>query len=144
MKTIKQVCAFMENRQGQLAELLEVLSVNGIDLRALNVAETTDYGVARLIADNSGKAAEVLKNAGCIVSLNEVFAVSVPDRPGGLKELLEKLASDGVDIEYMYSVFGHKNGLAYMIVSAKNMECMQESLDKNQIIAADSKELGLC
>jgi len=144
MKTINQLCAFMENRQGQLAEILEILSNENIDLKALNIAETTDYGVLRLIADNSEKAAKALKDAGCIVSLNPVFALAVPDRPGGLKDLLEKLAADGVDIEYMYSVFGQKEGLAYMIVSAKDMEYMQRCLDKNEIKSADTHELGIC
>jgi len=144
MKTINQLCAFMENRKGQLAEILSILSDNGVDLKALNIAETTDYGVLRLIADDSDKAANCLKQSGIIVSVNPVFAVAVPDRPGGLKELLIKLANYDVDIEYMYSVFGHKDGVAYMIIAPKDMEKMATGLEKNNITTADSQDLGLC
>ena len=143
MNNIYQLSAFMENRQGQLVSILSVLSEHGIDLRALNVAEVSDYGVLRLIADEPEKAQKALTDAGFVIAVNPVFAVAVPDRPGGLNELLKKLADDGVDIEYMYSVFGHKDGLAYMIIAAKNMQTMQMSLDKNNITAADSLALGL-
>ena len=143
MKNIYQLSAFMENKKGQLASILSVLSDNNIDLRALNIAEIADYGVLRVIADDPEKARKVLMEAGFVIAVNPVFAVAVPDRPGGLNDLLQLLAADGVDIEYMYSVFGHKEGLAYMIIAAKNMQAMQASLDKNHIEAADSLALGL-
>ncbi len=143
MKNIYQLSAFMENRKGQLSDILSVLSEHGIDLRALNVAEVSDYGVLRLIADDPEKAQRALTEAGFVIAVNPVFAVAVPDRPGGLSELLQLLAADGVDIDYMYSVFGHKDGTAYMIIAAKNMQTMQASLDRNNIPAADSLALGI-
>jgi len=143
-KTINQISVFMENRQGQLAEILKILSNAKVDLRALNVAETEDYGVLRLIADDSEKTQAVLAKEGILVTINRVLAVSVPDRPGGLCELLETLAADGVDIEYMYSVFGKTNGKAYMIMSAKDMDVMETSLNKNNIDSADNTEMGIC
>ncbi|MBQ6603711.1 MAG: ACT domain-containing protein [Eubacterium sp.] len=143
MKNIYQLSAFMENKKGQLAAILSVLSEHGIDLRALNVAEVSEYGVLRLIPDDPEKAQKALTEAGFVIAVNPVFAVAVPDRPGGLNDLLQLLAGDGVDIEYMYSVFGHKDGLAYMIIAAKNMQTMQESLDRHNITAADSLALGL-
>lgn len=128
MKTIKQISVFMENRQGQLAEILEVISKEGINLRALNVAETSDYGVLRLVADDPDKAVEALSREGIIATTNTVAAVWVPDRPGGLCELIQTLADDGINIGYMYSVFGNEEGRAYMIMDVDDTEKLKESL----------------
>ena len=110
--TIQQISVFLENRAGQLAEITSVLAKNNIDLRAIHIAETTDYGVLRIIADRSQDAANVLLNNGFILSMTPVVAAAVPDRPGGLAQLLAVLAQADMDIEYMYSMFGRGDGLA--------------------------------
>ena len=143
MNTIKQICAFMENRPGQLADLLSILSKNNINLRALNVAETSDYGILRIITDDSEGAEKCLAAEGFIVSVNPVFAIAVDDKPGGLNELLDKLAGDGVDIEYMYSIFRYEAGKAYMIISAKNMDVMAQSLEKHNIESASNETFSI-
>ena len=143
MNTINQICAFMENRPGQLAEILTILSGNNINLRALNVAETEDYGILRIITDDSSATEKCLTEEGFIVSVNSVFAIAVDDRPGGLNKLLNKLAGDGVDIEYMYSIFRYEAGKAYMIISAKDMELMAQSLEKHNIESATNETFNI-
>lgn len=134
--TLQQISVFLENRAGQLAEITGVLAENGIDLRALHISETADYGVLRLIAADSEKAEKVLKDNGFLVSMTPVVAVSVPDRPGGLALLLKVLADNRIDISYMYSVFGSDNGLAHMIFRIPDPAAFEEVL-KNNGFSAD-------
>ncbi len=143
MNTISQVSAFIENRPGMLREILGILSEEGINLRALNVAENEDYGILRIIPDNIEKTMKVLKANEYLVSEIQVCAIEVPDEPGGLERLLEQLANDGVDIQYMYSVFAFKPGKAYMIISAKDVVVLSKSVAKNNIATADKELLGI-
>ena len=113
---IQQISVFLENRAGQLLDVTTALAENQIDMQAINIAETADYGIARLIVDTPKKAMEILQEKGFILRLTPVVQAAVPDRPGGLNELLAAVAEAGIDIEYMYSAFhGQKNGLAYMV-----------------------------
>lgn len=112
---IQQLSIFLENRAGQLFEVTELLAANHIDMLALNIAETADYGVLRLIVDAPPKAASLLREKGYIVRETPVVQTPVPDRPGGLNEVLKAIAGAGIDIEYMYSVLGQQHGLAYMV-----------------------------
>ena len=143
MNTISQVSAFIENRPGMLREILGILSEEGINLRALNVAENEDYGILRIIPDNIEKTMKVLKANEYLVSEIQVCAIEVPDEPGGLEKLLEQLAKDGVDIQYMNPVFAYKEGKAYMIISAKDVVIMSRSIEKNNIATADKETLGI-
>lgn len=139
---LQQISVFLENRAGQLAEITGLLSENGIDLRALNIAESSDYGVLRLIASDPARAQQLLHEAGTLVSLTPVVAVAVPDRPGGLCELLKMLAARNIDISYMYSIFGQKSGMAHMIFRVADPEIM-ESLLKDSGFTAEAAELGI-
>lgn len=133
--TLHQISVFLENRAGQLAEITSVLAENGIDLRALHISETADYGVLRLIATDSAGAEKVLKENGFLVSVTPVVAVSVPDRPGGLASLLGVLARNDIDISYMYSVFGNDNGLAHMIFRISDTDGFEKVLRENGFAA---------
>lgn len=133
---LQQISVFLENRAGQLAEITGVLAEKGIDLRALHISETSDYGVLRLIASDSEKAAEVLKADGFLVSLTTVAAVSVPDKPGGLCSLLRLLADNGIDVSYMYSVFGQDNGLAHMVFKVRDIDALEQLLAAHGIAPA--------
>ena len=109
---IHQISVFLENRAGQLAEITALLAKNGVDLRAINIAETSDYGVLRLIASHEPEACRVLRENGFIFSTSDVVAVGVPDAPGGLSTLLQLLAENSIDVHYMYSIFSQPNGMA--------------------------------
>ena len=141
--TIHQISVFLENRAGQLAEITSILSEHHIDLRAINIAETSDYGVLRLIANDSQKASTILLEHGFILSMTPVVAVGVPDRPGGLAELLHTLSASNIDIEYMYSVFGQADGKAYMIFRVSDTERFADVLSESNLAAATPEELGL-
>lgn len=141
--TIHQISVFLENRAGQLAEITGVLAQKGIDLRAINIAETSDYGVLRLIADNPQAAATTLLEQGFILSMTPVVAVSVPDQPGGLAKVLDVLAKENIDVEYMYSVFGHVNGLAHMVFRVADTDKLISVLKDNGLEPISSENLGI-
>ena len=117
---IHQISIFLENRTGQLAEITDLLADAHVDIRAISIAETADYGLARLIVDDSYKASSILLQHGDILSMTPVWAVEVPDTPGGLSDLLNVLAQQHVDIEYMYSLFTHREGRAYMVMKVSD------------------------
>ncbi len=112
---IHQISVFLENRTGQLAEITGILAENHIDLRAISIAETADYGIVRMIADDTAAATAILLDAGYILSTTWVQVIAVPNKPGGLASVLKALAENGVAIEYMYSLFTHGDNKAYMV-----------------------------
>lgn len=125
---VTQISVFLENRAGQLSNITRVLSENGVDLRAINIAETQDYGVLRIIPADAQKASSVLLENGFIMAMTPVIAVAVPDRPGGLNSLLEALSEENIGIEYMYSVFSMNSGEALMVLQVGEAEKVSEIL----------------
>ena len=140
---IHQISVFLENRAGQLAQITRSLAQAHIDLRAISIAETSDYGLARMIVDDCPKASQVLLEHGDILSMTPVWAVEVPDRPGGLAELLGALAEKDVDVEYMYSLFTHKEGNAYMVMRVSDDPKFLSTLGERKIKLMTKEELGL-
>ena len=140
---IHQISVFLENRIGQLAEITYLLAQNGIDIRAISIAETADYGIARMIVDDSAKASSILLQHGDILSMTPVWAVEVPDRPAGLASLLSVLAQNHVDVEYMYSLFTHKDGYAYMVLRISDEAAFSKALQASDIKLVGMEELGL-
>ena len=128
---LKQISIFLENRAGQLAEITSILAENNIDLRALHISETADYGVLRLISAQWEQAEEILRAQNVLVSTSEVISASVPDKPGGLSSLLSVLAKENVDISYMYSVFGKANGGANMVFKVSDVDGVEKILVEN-------------
>lgn len=100
---VEQISVFIENKSGRLAEIARLLGEAGINIRALSLADTTDFGILRLIVNDREKANQVLKEKGFTVSKTEVVAVAVPDRPGGLAEILQSLDGAAINVEYMYA-----------------------------------------
>ncbi len=100
---VEQISIFIENKSGRLAEVTRILGDNGINIRALSLADTSDFGILRLIVNDPGKAGSVLKESGFTVNKTEVVAVEVPDRPGGLSEILQALDKEAINVEYMYA-----------------------------------------
>lgn len=100
---VEQISIFLENKSGRLAEVTKILADADINIRALSLADTSDFGILRLIVNNTEKAKTVLKEQGFTVGKNEVIAVEVPDRPGGLAGILDALRGKDVNVEYMYA-----------------------------------------
>ena len=140
---IHQISVFLENRSGQLAEITRLLAEANVDIRALSIAETADYGLARMIVDDSAKASSILLQHGDILSMTPVWAVEVPDRPGGLAEMLGILAENHVDVEYMYSLFTHREGNAYMVMRVSDDPKFLSTLGERRIKLMTKEELGL-
>ena len=140
---IHQISVFLENRTGQLAEITKLLADNAVDIRAISIAETADYGLARMIVDDCHKASAILLNHGDILSMTPVWAVEVPDRAGGLAEVLSVLAENHVDVEYMYSLFTHKEGNAYMVMRISDEPKFLSTLGDRKIRIVGNGELGL-
>ena len=126
--SLKQLSIFLENRAGQLAEITSLLAQQDIDLRALHISETSDYGVLRLIASEWERAEQILRSSEILVSTSDVISVSVPDRPGGLCSLLTVLAKENISVSYMYSVFGKTNGGANMVFKVADVEKVEKIL----------------
>ena len=100
---VEQISIFIENKSGRLAEVARILGEAGVNIRALSLADTSDFGILRLIVNDREKAKQVLKDQGFTVSKTEVVAIEVPDRPGGLSEILETLDGESINVEYMYA-----------------------------------------
>lgn len=140
---IKQISVFLENRTGQLSEITQLLADNQVDIRAISIAETSSYGLARMIVDNTQKASDILLRHGDMLSVTPVWAVEVPDEPGGLARLLKLLAEGGIDVEYMYSLFTHRAGKAYMVLRISNEPVFLSVLGENRVRLVGMEELGL-
>ena len=140
---IQQISVFLENRAGQLADITAVLSQNGINMRAIHIAETSDYGVLRIIVDQPQQAATVLLEHGFVLSMTPVVAVVVPDEPGALAKVLAILAQEQIDVEYMYSVFGQVSSRACMIFRVQDIERLTAVLTAAGMAPATGAEVGI-
>lgn len=114
--SIKQISVFVENKSGAMCSMTSVLAENNVDMRALSLAETADFGIVRIIVDDVYKATTVLKDAGYIHSVTSVLGVRIPNVPGGVNKVLKILTESDVNVEYMYAFLGKKEkNHAYMI-----------------------------
>jgi hypothetical protein len=111
----EQISIFIENKSGRLAEVTDLLAKNSINIRALSLADTADFGIFRLIVNDPGTAERLLKDRGFTVAKNEVVAVEVPDRPGGLAGILATLQGQSINVEYMYAFVQRSEGNAVLI-----------------------------
>ena len=139
--TIEQLSVFIENRPGKLVEALEVLSQAGIDLRALSLADTADFGILRIIVDKPTDALRVLQDAGYLVRSNDVVPVSVSDKPGGLAAVLRVLADSGIDVEYTYAFVAHASGKAYVILRVADNIAAVKALTGSDITLLSGEDL---
>lgn len=131
--TVKQISVFVENTAGKLAELTEYLHRHDIDMRALSIAETQDFGIVRIIVDDAYKTSQVLKEAGYVASITPVLAVEMPDEPGSLFKILKLLGDGGINLEYMYAFLTRKADTAYMVLRVADNEKAAELLSKKGI-----------
>jgi hypothetical protein len=138
---IKQLSVFLENNPGRLAELTRALGDGGINMRALMVADTAEYGVVRILCDTPDRAVKVLEKAGFGVSVTEVIAVEVPDRPGGLAGILEALDGDGINVEYAYCFVEPSGGSAVDIFRVEDALRAQTALESIGVRVARAADL---
>lgn len=130
---VEQISIFIENKSGRLAEVARVLGQKGINIRALALADTSDFGILRLIVDQTDLAKVTLKEGGFTVSKTEVVAVEVPDQPGGLSGILDVLDNARVNVEYMYAFVERCGGNAVIIFRFDDPEAAIRVLTDNNV-----------
>lgn len=140
---VEQISIFLENKAGRLMEVTKTLSDAHINIRALSLADTSDFGILRLIVDDTAKAQTVLKEKGFTVGKTGVVAVEVGDTPGGLQAILEVLENAGVNVEYMYAFVQKNSENATLIFRLDRTEYALEELKKHNIkVLSVSKVCG--
>lgn len=140
--SVKQISVFLENRPGTLCEVTEVLANEGIDMRAFSLAETSEFGIARIIVNDVYKTTTVLRDAGYVHSVSEVIAVAIPDVPGGLHSVMKTISDAGINLEYIYCFLGGKSGKAYMICKVEDPAAATRLLAAAGAKLADQAELS--
>ena len=139
--TINQISVFVEIKAGALAGITEELAAAGVNLRALSIAETHDFGVLRFIADDEEKAAQALRDAGHVLSLTPVLAVLLKDEPGSFARTVRVLADAGIDVEYIYAFVTPRSGSACMIFRVADNAQAEQMLADAGIAVAGKAEL---
>ena len=141
--SIKQISVFLENKPGTLNTMTSVLADQNIDMRALSLAETRDFGICRIIVDDIFRATTVLKDAGFVNTLTPVIAVAIPDEPGGLNTVLKILTAADVNIEYMYAFLGGADSNhAYMIFRVEDNRAAEKALAAAGIRLVEQSEIA--
>ena len=138
---VEQISVFLENKPGALAEVTCILGESGVNIRALSLADTKDFGILRLIVNDNEKAREILGRKGLTVRKTEVVAVEVPDRPGGLAEILKVLFEADINVEYLYAFVQQSGQNAIIIFRFDETDRAIEVLSKKQFKILEGKKV---
>jgi hypothetical protein len=138
---IEQLSVFVENQPGRLAEITEILAGADVDLRAMSIADTADFGILRVIVSDTEKAMNTLRNAGCTVSVTKVLAVALADEPGSLAKVIRVLSDNGVSVEYLYAFITRKEGSAYVIFRVEDTDKAVDLFETHGIKTASREEI---
>lgn len=138
---IKQISIFLENKCGRLVKVTQVLGEHKINIRALTIADTSDFGILRIIVDDPDRALDVLKEEGFIVTVTEVVAVEVPDHPGGLARILEYLEEETINIEYLYSFVEKPAQDALILMRLEDAQKAVKILREKKVNVLDGKRI---
>ena len=130
--SIRQLSVFVRNEAGRLQEITDCLYENNIDIRALSIAETSEFGILRLIVDDIDKAVSALQEEGYIVRITDVIGCKLEDRPGGLAKIVKVISEIGVNMEYMYA-FLTKTDSAYLVIRVEDNEAVEKALQERNI-----------
>jgi hypothetical protein len=136
---ITQISVFLENRKGRLFEICSMLGQAGINIRALNIAETESFGVLRMVVDKPAEAIELFRKNGVTASQTDVVAAEVPDTPGGLADVLKILTDNNVNVEYMYGFVEKHSENALLVFRFDNPERAAQVLRENGLKVIDEK-----
>lgn len=138
---VEQIAVFLENKSGRLAEITAILAEDGINIRALSVADTADFGILRLIVDKVPEAEKVLRSNGFTVGKTTVIAVEVPDRTGGLATVLKSIEMANLNVEYMYAFVNKTGENAVLIFRFDDIDRAIISLQKDGFTILESKQI---
>lgn len=140
--SVKQISVFLENRPGALCEMTKVLADEAIDMRAFSLAETSEFGIARILVKDLYKAVTVLKDAGYVTAISEAVAVAIPDVPGGLHSVILTIADAGINLEYMYCFLGGKSGKAFLVCKVADVTGAESALSSAGARLVEQDELA--
>ena len=138
---VKQISIFVENKEGRIKKAIDTLAKNNINIRALSIADTTKYGILRLIVSDNEKAIAALEKDGFIVKENEVIILAVPDEPNGLNSTLAVFDEKGINLEYLYAFVSSKTDEAIVVMRLENMEKAIEVLENSNAKLLDSEDI---
>ena len=140
--SLNQISVFLENKPGRLQALTDILARKDINMRALSLAEASDFGIVRIIADDLDASSAILREEGYIYTITQVVGVAIPDEPGGLNNVLKVLSDGGVNVEYMYAFLARKSTEhAYMIFHVQDVEKAAAALAEKGIACVGQEEL---
>ena len=138
---VKQISVFVENKEGRIKKAIDTLSKANINIRALSIADTSKYGILRLIVSDNEKAIEALEKDGFIVKENEVLLLTVPDEPNGLNSTLAVFDEKGINLEYLYAFVSNKTDEALVVMRLEDMEKAVEALEANNIKILETEDI---
>ena len=138
---VKQVSIFVENKEGRIKKAIDTLAKENINIRALSIADTTKYGILRLIVSDNEKAIEALEKDGFIVKENDVLIVAVPDEPNGLNSTLAIFENQDINLEYLYAFVSSKTDEAIVVMRLENMEKAIGALNESNIKILDENDI---
>ena len=130
---MKQLSVFVENKEGKLREITDILAKAGIDIRALSIADTSEFGILRLIVRDPHKAKALLEKNGFVATINDVVGVEINDRPGGLAEIVRLFAERDINMEYMYAFLTRTENKAYLVVRVDDASEVENLLESEKI-----------
>ena len=131
---IKQISIFMENTTGRLAEVTALLAEAGINMRALSIADTADFGILRMVVDKPDETVRLLKEAGFTAKETNVIGVEVPDQPGELARIMWRFRDEGIGIEYLYASLEHKVDKAVIVIKVDDVGAGLAMLEKHGFV----------
>ena len=138
---IKQLSIFVENREGTLVTVTDTIAKAGVDIRAMSVADTNDFGIFRLIVTDIDKAKQALDEADAFVSITEVVAVALEDKPGSLAKVVKTLADNNINIEYMYAFITVSKEFAYVVLRVEDNDATEKILSENGITLVNEADM---
>ncbi|MBP3309580.1 MAG: amino acid-binding protein [Ruminococcus sp.] len=142
MTNVRQISVFVDNKPNQLAEVMQLLKNSGINLRALSLADTKDFGILRIIANDTDKAVKTLKENSYAVTVTEILAISIPDSPGQLSRVLDILGAEGVNLEYLYAFTGTSDRSVSFVIRVDDNAHAADSLTKGGIIQLTENDIA--
>lgn len=138
---LKQISVFLENRKGRLWKALNILSNANINIRALSIADTSEFGILRMIVSETHQAKKILEESNFVVKVNDVIAVGVSDQPGGLERVLEVLNKMDVNVEYLYAFVDKKGEKAVVVIRTEDIDAGLKALKTGGITVLTEEEI---
>lgn len=142
MANVRQISVFVDNKPNRLAGVMKLLKESGINLRALSLADTKDFGILRIIANDTDKAVKLLKEASYAVTVTEILAISIPDSPGQLSRVLDILGADGLNLEYLYAFIGNSDRSVSFVIRVDDNIHAAEVLTRGGIIQLTENDIA--